>query len=155
VTVIRAVFRDGRFTTEDQKEIDKFKKTLVEGELVEISYRKWHDTRSQRASNYLHALLQRYAHSTGNALINVKNELCISFGISLQYGPGFEPPGWGGHFVEYYGTIYFRKTTKEYTIPEMCALIERIKVACYDNHIDIEDLEIEHKDWYGKKNDRA
>jgi hypothetical protein len=87
----------------------------------------------------------------GLSMIHAKNEQCIVRGIALEYGPTFQPPAWGGHFVELYGKIWYRKTTKEYTITEMGRLIEGVLLSCMENGVDVTDLIIEYQDWYGRK----
>ena len=143
---VRAVYVSGVITPEEQDKINFFKKTLNDGDLVEISLKKYSETRSDRAFRYFHAIIDRYAKELGLSKVLVKNEMCIQHGIAVEYNEKFTPPEWRGRFVDYYGEIYFRKSTIEYTIEEMSQLIKGALLACSENGVNIDDLIIEYGD---------
>lgn len=74
-----------------------------------------------------------YAKARGINNVAAKNELCVKYGIAIEYEPGvFRPPSWPGLFVEVDGWIHFRKSTLAYTKDEMHDLIEATMVAIVD-----------------------
>lgn len=152
---VKATYAGGSIIPEEVDKIAEFKKTLEDGDAVELTFRKWQLTRSQRAFNLLHAALGRYSKALGLNLLHVKDEMCLQAGVFIIYNEHFTPPSWGGHFIEYQGDIYFRKTTNEYTVSEMYELIKYAIVASQENHVDVEDLIKDKQDLYekGYKND--
>jgi hypothetical protein len=137
--------------SEDGDKLQYFKKQLNEGDAVEITFKKWQEARSDRAFRYFHAIMNRYADELGLSQVWAKHELCINFGVAVEYDDKFEPPSWPGHFVEYHDKIFFRKSTKNYTTREMAHLIDMSLTTLEENGIDIEDLKIEYKDYYAGK----
>jgi len=125
--------------------IKSFKQKIKLGDYVEIAFKKWNESRTDRQNRYFHALINRYRDALGFSMEEAKNELCIQFGITVKVDnwEDFDPPDWGGTFVLYFNELYFRKSTREYTTVEMKALIDGIKLACYENGIDIDDIEPE------------
>lgn len=148
---VKAIYSSGTIIPEEVDKLRDFKKSLDDGTVVEITFKKWESTRSDRAFRYFHALLNRYSKSLGLDMLAAKDETCLQAGVWIPYNDRFQPPTWGGHFIEYQGEIYFRKTTNEYTVPEMCDLIKYLLMACQANGVDVDDLLIENKDWYGRK----
>jgi hypothetical protein len=140
------VQREGRQVIQplSAERIEFFKKKIKLGDFVALEFKKWADSRTDRQNRYLHALIHRYKDVLGYSMEDAKNELCINFGISVLYEPeSWDPPDWGGHFALYHHELYFRKSTREYTTVEMKALIDGIKLACFENGIDIDDIEPE------------
>jgi len=150
---VKAVYgQRGVITPLEPGKIEQYKKTLTEGQELELTFKNWEETRGGRAFRFFHVIVKRYSDALGVSQVWAKHELCINFGITLEYSEGFQPPDWAGHFVDYHGTIYFRKSTNEYTSGEMVQLIKGSIQALQDNGIDTEDLIIEHGDyWYDKR----
>jgi len=149
---VKAIYGRGVITLLEPTKIEQYKQTLDEGQELELTFKNWEETRSGQAFRFFHVIVKRYADSLGLSQVWAKHELCINFGIALEYNDEFQPPDWSGHFVDYHGTIYFRKTTNEYKAGEMVQLIKGSIQALQDNGIDTEDLIIEHGEyWYDKR----
>jgi len=89
--------------------------------------------RSEDAFELFHVYRDAYAKARGISNVVAKNELCVHFGVALEYEPGtFKPPRWPGLFVEVDKWIHFRKSTLAYTKAEMADLIGRTEVAIVD-----------------------
>lgn len=89
-----------------------------------------HDVRSEDSFELFHVYRDTYARARGIDNVTAKNELCVKYGIALEYEPGkFLPPKWPGLFVEVDGWIHFRKSTLAYTKSEMAALIDATALA--------------------------
>jgi len=150
--MVKGVYTRGVIRPEHSDELEKYKAKLEEGEEVAITFRKWASSKSERAFRYFHAICRRYADYSGYSMEHAKHELCIQFGIAVEYVPEFDPPEWKtGTFVEYHRTLYFRKSTTVYTSAEMAALIDQSLNACNDAGIPIDDLIRENGDYYDRK----
>ncbi len=89
--------------------------------------------RSEDAFSLFHVYRDAYARARGKNNVDAKNELCVKYGVAIEYEPGvFRPPSWPGLFVEVDGWIHFRKSTLAYTKDEMHDLIEATMVAIVD-----------------------
>ena len=90
------------------------------------------NTASREAFELFHVLRDQYAEAQGLSKIEAKDTLCVSFGVSLEYGDDFTPPGWPGIFCEVWGRRFFRKSTLAYSRDEMMKLIEASQEAIYE-----------------------
>lgn len=153
--IIKAIYAGGAIRPEEIDKLKAFKAGLEDGEYIEMNLKKWKAGRSDRAFRYFHALMGRYAEGLGLDKVWAKEELCLLHGVALPYDDGFEPPDWPGHFVEYHGRIYFRKSTTAYTKEEMAALINGTIAALFDNDVDIDDLILEYGDIYSETRKKA
>lgn len=141
---VKAVVEERKIRPLEPGKIEQFKSDIEEGEYVELTFKKWANSRTDRQNRYLHALIQRYRQAMGYSMSEAKNELCIEFGIAEEFREEtFDPPPYTVRFVLYHGKLYMRKSTPEYTTGEMKTLIDGIKMACYENGIDIDDIEPE------------
>jgi hypothetical protein len=96
------------------------------------------DIRTESSFELFHVYRDAYAKARGISNVAAKNELCVHFGVALEYEPGtFKPPRWPGLFVEVDKWIHFRKSTLAYTKAEMADLISRTEVAIVDAGGDI------------------
>lgn len=100
------------------------------------------EERGENAFRYFHKVRDRYAEAFGYSKLFAKVELKYLYGVNIPYDENFKPPKRAGQFVEIYGTMVFQISTNAYTKKEMTALIMGLKKACYENSIDISDLEI-------------
>lgn len=100
------------------------------------------ETRGDNAFRYFHKVRDRYAEALGYSKPFAKVELKYLYGVNISYDDNFKPPKRAGQFVEIYGAMVFQISTNKYTKKEMTALIMGLKKACYENSIDISDLEI-------------
>ena len=88
------------------------------------------DVRSESSFELFHVLRDIYARARGINNIDAKNELCVKYGVAVEYEPGkFVPPKWPGLFVEVNEWIHFRKSTLAYTKEEMAHLIDGTTLA--------------------------
>ena len=152
---VKAIYAGGAIRPEEIDKLGAFKKNLNDGDWVEMTFKKWKDTRSDRAFRYFHALMNRYSQALNINRVFAKHELCILYGEAVPYDEHFEPPEWPGHFVNYHGEIWFRKSTNTYKTDEMARLIEGTLMALNENGVDIEDLIIEHGDYYSDTRKKA
>ena len=84
---------------------------------------------SNDAFELFHVIRDQYADKKGMDKIEAKNELCLRFGIYIEYRDTFKPPEWPGVFIDYHGEIYFRKSTLAYTKREMMELVDKASMA--------------------------
>jgi hypothetical protein len=91
------------------------------------------NTASREAFELFHAIRDEYARAQGLSMVEAKDVLCVSFGVSLEYGDDFAPPKWPGVFCEVWGRRFFRKSTLAYTKAEMSRLIESSQEAVYQD----------------------
>ena len=141
----KARYTNGTIAPLTYDKIKAFKAKLKDGDFVELGFRRWRESRTDRQNRYLHALIQRYRSAMGYSMTAAKNELCIEFGIAIKIAnwEDFDTPEWYGIFCEYHDVTYFRKSTTVYTTKEMKELIDGIKLAMTDNGIDYQDIEPE------------
>lgn len=86
--------------------------------------------RSEDSFELFHVYRDAYARARGINNIDAKNELCVKYGVAIEYEPGkFVPPKWPGLFVEVDDWIHFRKSTLAYTKEEMARLIDATALA--------------------------
>lgn len=100
------------------------------------------EMRGENAFRYFHKCRDRYAEALGYSKPFAKVELKYLYGVNIPYDENFKPPKRAGQFVEIYGVMVFQISTNKYTKKEMTALIMGLKKSCYENGIDISDLEI-------------
>jgi hypothetical protein len=136
----------------DRQAIEEYKHLHPPGSFHRLTVEPWQEKRSEEAFRYFHKIRDRYATALGYNMEYAKKELKYMYGINVPYGErnsdgkiiteqNFLPPKWGGQFVEIYDEIVFQKSTLEYTVRQMAELTMGAKNACYENHIDISDLE--------------
>jgi hypothetical protein len=89
------------------------------------------NTSSREAFELFHAIRDEYAMAQGLNKVDAKDTLCVSFGVSLEYGDDFTPPKWPGIFCTLWGRKFFRKSTLAYTREEMSRLIESSQEAVH------------------------
>lgn len=76
------------------------------------------------AFELFHVIRDSYARVNGYTKGYAKDELCVLFGMSVEYKEPWTPPKWPGVFCELWGKPYFRKSTLAYTKEEMTQLID-------------------------------
>uniref|UniRef100_A0A6M3LCB6 Uncharacterized protein n=1 Tax=viral metagenome TaxID=1070528 RepID=A0A6M3LCB6_9ZZZZ len=118
------------------------------GEYCRLILEKWSDNRSGRQFRYFMALVTRVSHHLGVAKADQIERYKCDFGVSTQYGEGFVPPTRPGRFCQPWprerpGEFWFIVSLNDYTMHEMAHLIEGTKQHCYENSVDIDDLEVE------------
>ena len=118
------------------------------GEYCRLTLEKWSDNRSGRQFRYFMALVTRACHQLGVAKADQIERYKVDFGVSTQYGEGFVPPMRPGRFCQPWprerpGEFWFIVSLNDYTMHEMAHLIEGVKTYCYENGVDIDDLEVE------------
>lgn len=107
---------------------------LREGETVRITMQRA-KTRSQQQNDLFHALVEDYAKTQMVDQVYAKALLCVMFGDAMTL-PEFaaNPPTWWERSVGcvVYDTKYMRRSTTDYTVAEMSALIDKANMAIYD-----------------------
>lgn len=141
---VKAIYDGKTIRPLDTRKIDAFKGALKPNEYVELTFKRWSDSRTSRQNRYLHSLIQRYAKALGYSVSFAKTELCCEFGVAEKWDEAtFTPPDYAVKFELYHLELWMRKSTTEYTTKEMKELIDGIKMACFENDIDISDIEPE------------
>ena len=116
------------------------------GDEYRMIVEKWSDNRSGRQFRYFMALVTRVSHQLGVAKADQIERYKVDFGVSTQFGEGFVPPTRPGRFCQPWprerpGEFWFIVSLNDYTMHEMAHLIEGVKQYCYENGVDIDDLE--------------
>lgn len=93
-------------------------------------YKSRTEARSEDSFELFHVYRDTYARARGIDNVTAKNELCVKYGVAIEYEPGkFIPPKWPGLFVQVDDWWHFRKSTLAYTKAEMAALIDATALA--------------------------
>lgn len=147
MTVRMVMLEDGLHTLDsDRQALSEFKRSLAIGQVVETEFRSDIEDPSDRARRYFHMIRDRYAQRMGYDKEYAKDELMVLRGVAMKLEDAADrPPAWTGHPVTLWGQRYFRKSLREYTKKELTTLIEGTIGACFDNHVDIEDLVDDYK----------
>jgi hypothetical protein len=89
------------------------------------------DSASEDAFKLFHALRDEYATAQGMSKIEAKDQLCVMFGISVEYEGQADLPKWPMVACRVWGRKHLRKSTTAYTKDEMARLIEASQEAIH------------------------
>ena len=148
--VLRGVIDHGDirvvYTPKKKQDLADFKKSLPEGTIIEIVFKKWDATRGTLANNYFHAINKKYALANGIDVKDTKILFKYQYGVWVTYEEAIRDfPSWSGQFVQYGNEIVYMKTTAEYTRKEFRDITEGVKTKCLNENINIEDIEKEYR----------
>ena len=141
---VRATLLEGKVKLIEPEKVAAWAKSQPPGIELEVTFRKWADGRSLRANALFHELVGRYSKALGQNFSQVKYDFKHNYGIFLTAEQAIaDAPPWNGRFVDYYGTLLFFKSTADFTIREFNELTKGALSMCFDNSVNIADIERE------------
>ncbi len=126
------IYQGGKLRPTQQYRIDEWKAKLTEGEAVRVSFDRVEEKRSGAQNRELHRLLQAYRDATGYSLDAAKDEMLCLYGDAIEARKYLkDPPKWWRAAVpcEHKGSIWMRRSSTDYSVSELAALLDLIAPA--------------------------
>ena len=149
----KALYNRGIITTIDQEQLTRYKRGLVDGAVLAMTFEPWDDKRSRSQQGLLHEIIGRYARANREKLDAVKVRWKVDIGYYLPAADildgSLAMPKWRGRWCDLHDvypdihavrTIVFLRSEADYTKVMENEFIDYALQSCEASGVNVADI---------------
>ena len=122
MTSPKLIYNGKGFAPADPEELQRFKDGLQPGAAFRLE--SWEERRADGAMRLAYKLIDRYVHHSGQNKEESKYLLKRRHGVYVPIRTVKDIPEWSGQAVDEVDGLFFYKSLRDYTTPEMTQFID-------------------------------